>query len=86
MTEKIHFNYLLSDPLDYNTFYKDEKYNSIRRCKLLLFGQCLGKNESILSSLDYIVSNNKKRKTVKKLSIFNTNITDIILDYLYASN
>ena len=85
MTEKIHFNYLLSDPLDYNTFYKDEKYNSIRRCKLLLFGQCLGKNESILSSLDYIVSNNKKRKTVKKLSIFNTNITDIILDYLYAS-
>lgn len=85
MTEKIQFNYLLSDSLDYNTFYKDEKYNSIRRCKLLLFGQCLGKNESILSSFDYIISNNKKRKTAKKLSMFSSSTTDIIIDYIYAS-
>ena len=86
MEDETHFKYLLSDSLDYNTFYKDEKYNSIRRCKLLLIGQCLGKNESIISSFDSIVLNNKKRKVAKRLSnIFADDVTDIIIDYLYAS-
>ena len=86
MADKTHFKYLLSDSLDYNTFYKDEKYNNIRRCKLLLLGQCLGKNESIISSFDSIILNNKKRKITKRLSsVFMCDINDIIIDYLYAS-
>lgn len=33
--------------LDYDTYYEDTRYNNIRRCKLLLFGQCLGENKQL---------------------------------------
>jgi DNA-directed RNA polymerase subunit M/transcription elongation factor TFIIS len=44
-TEK-HFNLKFPDSfvLDYDTYYEDTRYNSIRRCKLILFSQCLGDN------------------------------------------
>jgi DNA-directed RNA polymerase subunit M/transcription elongation factor TFIIS len=47
--------------LDYDTYYEDMRYNNIRRCKLLLFGQCIGTPEQLESKkLYYEVIKNRR--------------------------
>jgi len=72
--------------LDYNTYYQDINYNSVRRCKLILFGQCIGKNPEIDTKL---ISNDeskyKKLYTNKILDSLNIGdeLTQNINNYLY---
>lgn len=72
--------------LDYETYYEDVKYNKIRRCKILLFSQCLGKNETLDSSQKLGDQLNTKRtfttKLLKKLEI-DESVIHIINKYLY---
>ena len=68
--------------LSYDKFYRDERYNNIRRNKLILFGDCLGANELIKNDFDLIVHENMLKKIKKSLEPFVGDGT-IIIEYLY---
>ena len=64
--------------LDYDTYYADDKYNEIRRCKIILFSQCLGKNESLDSDQKMgNIINNKRLLYTKLLKDLNIDFGSI---------
>ena len=83
-----HFtlNFPDSFSLDYDTYYADEKYNAVRRCKILLFSQCLGKNTELDANKQMGDAINIKRnlitKVCKDLNIIQSSAYDIN-NYLY---
>ena len=55
--------------LDYDTYYEDMRYNATRRCKLILFAQCLGQNEQLMyEKRNNEVIKNKRIATVNEIT------------------
>jgi DNA-directed RNA polymerase subunit M/transcription elongation factor TFIIS len=79
-----HFKleYPKSAPIPFE-YYTDTKYNELRRCKLILFTNCLSSSDAVFEN-DY-ENNNIKRKCISKLLIdtgFKKNPTKIVRDYV----
>ena len=72
--------------LDYDTYYEDMRYNATRRCKLILFAQCLGQNEQLMDE-------KRNNEVIKNKRISTNNVlydlaigeltTQLINSYLY---
>lgn len=71
-------------PLDIS-YYTDDKYNAIRRCKLLLFSHCIGNNEKFLQIhlLNKIVRKKQQKNTELLNKLFTNNVVDIINSFLF---
>jgi DNA-directed RNA polymerase subunit M/transcription elongation factor TFIIS len=70
-----HFDLQFPDSfvLDYDTYYEDMRYNDIRRCKLLLFAQCLGQNKQLEhTKLEYEAI--KNRRTITDRILYNLDV------------
>ena len=53
--------------LDYDKYYTDEKYNKLRRCKLILFAQCIGTDKILENEKNKTMLNNIRKKSTNKL-------------------
>lgn len=54
-------------PLSYETYYADENYNAIRRCKIILFSNCLGSNKELDAAAKKKYISDRKRKDINKI-------------------
>lgn len=54
-------------PLSYETYYADENYNAIRRCKIILFSDCLGSNKELDAAAKKKYISDRKRKDINKI-------------------
>jgi DNA-directed RNA polymerase subunit M/transcription elongation factor TFIIS len=73
-------------PLSYETYYADENYNAIRRCKIILFSDCLGSNKELDTAAKKKYISDKKRKDINKILAelkLPDNTTSTILSYLF---
>ena len=71
--------------LNYKTYYEDEKYNNLRRCKVILFAECLGNIKD--DELNLTTSNPDIIQTNLILTNLNIErgIIQIINSYLYRT-
>lgn len=77
-----------AEPMDYDTYYQDVTYNNIRRCKIMMLGQCLGKTELIQDKYQYIILNfkrNRLSKILNSIGITKTKINNMIINYVYPA-
>lgn len=73
-----------SIPLDYK-YYQDERYTKLRRCKLVLFGDCLGDKEQFHRKSLGSALNKRKRNSIEELLYDMSFIKDavfVISEYL----
>lgn len=67
-------------------YYENDKYNDVRRCKLILFSHCIGHNDKFLQThLKKEIDKKRKKETNKFLLLCNVPVQsiDIINEYLY---
>lgn len=83
-----HFSLQYPDAISLNmSYYENEKYNKIRRCKLILFSNCLGNNEKFLKNYLHNAINKKKQFITNEFLTscgINTQTIKIINEYLYT--
>jgi DNA-directed RNA polymerase subunit M/transcription elongation factor TFIIS len=80
----VHILFPNSIPLNYK-YYQDERYTRLRRCKLMLFGDCLGDKETFHRKYICSALNKRKRKNIEDMLYNMQFIKKVILeisDYL----
>jgi DNA-directed RNA polymerase subunit M/transcription elongation factor TFIIS len=77
--EKIDILFPNSIPLSYK-YYQDESYNRLRRCKLILFGDCLGDKETFNKKYIGDALNKRKRLSIEVLLHDMQIIKDAVLE------
>lgn len=70
--------------LDYE-YYENKKYNSVRRCKLILFSHCLGSNDQFKKNSILTEDYKKNNEMLKQLGLCK-NIINTINKYAYPVN
>jgi DNA-directed RNA polymerase subunit M/transcription elongation factor TFIIS len=83
-----HFNLDYPNAISLNySYYENDSYNSIRRCKLILFSHCLGENKSYADIISNTFAQKKYNKTKKVLTNLNIDLSvvRIINNYVHST-